>query len=108
MERFLQRLERKLKIIPVAGETLSIVPTMASLIKKYLAKEYTKIPLGFIIAIISALVYFVAPIDLIPDIIPGLGHVDDAGVILACLNLVQSDITDYQEWREKNNKILND
>ena len=106
MEKFLQKLEKKLKVIPVAGDTLAIVPTMVSLLKNYIKKEYTEIPLGSIIAIISALLYFVSPIDIIPDAIPGIGHVDDAGIILACLKLVKSDVDDYNKWREENDKFL--
>lgn len=107
MEKFLQKLEKKLKVIPVAGDTLAIVPTMVSLLKNYINKEYTEIPLGSIIAIISALLYFVSPIDIIPDAIPGIGHIDDAGIIVACLKLVKSDVDDYNKWREENNKFLN-
>ncbi len=106
MERFLQRLERKLKIIPLAGEKLAAVPVMASLIKSYVKKEYTDVPIGTIIAVISALTYVISPIDLIPDSIPVLGYFDDAAVVAACWKLVESDIEEYTQWREKNNKVL--
>ena len=106
MERFLQRLERKLKIIPLAGEKLAAGPVMASLIKSYVKKEYTDVPIGTIIAVISALTYVISPIDLIPDSIPVLGYFDDAAVVAACWKLVESDIEEYTQWREKNNKVL--
>ena len=106
MERFLQRLEKKLRVIPVAGNTLANVPAMVSLIKSYIKKEYSDIPLGTIIAIISALAYFLSPIDAIPDVLPIFGFVDDAGVVGVCLKLVNSDIEEYQKWRKNNNKIL--
>ncbi len=106
MERFLQRLERKLKIIPLAGEKLAAVPVMASLIKSYVKKEYTDVPIGTIVAVISALTYVISPIDLIPDSIPVLGYFDDAAVVAACWKLVESDIEEYTQWREKNNKVL--
>ena len=106
LERFLQKLEKKLKVIPLAGDTLAIVPIMISLVKNYIKKEYTDIPLGSIIAIISALSYWLSPFDFIPDAIPGIGQLDDAGVIVACLKLIGSDIDDYQKWREENNKNL--
>lgn len=106
MERFLQRLERKLKIIPLAGEKLAAVPVMASLIKSYVKKEYTDVPIGTIVVVISALTYVISPIDLIPDSIPVLGYFDDAAVVAACWKLVESDIEEYTQWREKNNKVL--
>ena len=55
-----------------------MVPVMISLIKSYIEKEYTEIPLGTIIAVISALIYVVSPIDIIPDSIPGAGYIDGA------------------------------
>lgn len=83
-----------------------MVPTMASLIKSYVKKEYTEIPIGSIIAILSALIYFVSPVDLIPDAIPVIGLVDDAAVVAACLNFVNSDLEEYSNWREKNGKLI--
>lgn len=106
LEEFLQKLEKKLKVIPKLGDTLAIVPSMISLIRSYIKKEYTDIPMGSIIAIISALIYFLSPIDIIPDSIPGFGHVDDAAVIATCLKWVSDDIKDYEKWRKENNKEL--
>ena len=66
-------------------------------------KKYTEVPIGSIMAIISALTYFISPVDMIPDAVPGLGYMDDAAVITACLALVHSDLAEYQKWREENN-----
>lgn len=107
MERFLQRLEKKLRVIPLAGNTLSDVPVMASLLRSFVKKEYTDIPIGTITAVVSALVYFVSPIDLIPDLLPG-GYIDDAAVIGACLKLINSDVEDYIKWRRINGKVIGD
>lgn len=104
MERFLQRLEKKLKTVPLAGEKLSYLPILVSLLRSYIKKIYTDVPIGTIISIVAATLYFVSPIDLIPDTIPGVGHVDDALVIAACWNLVQSDVEEYVEWRKINGK----
>ena len=44
-------------------------------------------------AIYSALGYFILPIDLIPDFLPG-GYVDDLGVLAAAVTTVAVYITD--------------
>ena len=106
LERFLQKLEKKLKVIPKVGDKLAEVPVMASLLKSYISKEYTDIPLGTIVAVISALSYFVSPIDIIPDTIPGVGHLYDAFVIAACLRLIEDDIHDYLKWRKETGREL--
>ena len=106
IERLLQRLEKKLQSIPKIGDKLSHIPVFASLIKSYVKKEYTEVPIGTIVAVISALGYFVSPVDLIPDVIPGVGHIDDAAVVGACLILVDSDIKEYIKWRDAHGKKI--
>lgn len=106
LERLLQRAEKKLKTIKFVGDILAAVPTFISLIRSYVKKEYTDIPIGTIIAIISAITYVAAPIDLIPDWVPGAGYLDDAAVVAACLKLVQSDLDEFIEWRDKNDKNI--
>ena len=105
LEKLLQKMERKLKVLPIVGDTFSLVPAMVSLVRSYVKKEYTEIPLGSILGIISAIIYIVSPIDLIPDPVPGVGYLDDAAVLLLCLKAgAKDDIDEYQKWREENNK----
>lgn len=104
VERLLQRLEKKLEKVPYIGTQLSVVPVLASLLKSYIQGEYKDVPIGTIIAIISALVYFVSPIDILPDSIPIVGYFDDAVVVAACWKLVDSDVKEYKAWRTKNGK----
>ncbi|NLH81780.1 MAG: DUF1232 domain-containing protein [Phyllobacteriaceae bacterium] len=51
------------------------------------------------LTLLAALAYFVAPVDLIPDVLPLLGFTDDAGVLLAAIALVGGHIT--EEHRQK-------
>ena len=107
-EEFLQKLEKKLQEIPKIGNTLAMVPTLISLVRSYIKKEYKNVPLGTIIAIVSALLYVFVVLDFLPDTIPGLGYIDDALVITACLRLIRSDVDEYNRYREKNNKYIVD
>ena len=43
-------------------------------------------------ALVAALVYFVVPVDAIPDVLPLLGFADDAAVLAAAIRLVASHI----------------
>ena len=106
LEKFLQRLENKLKVVPLAGEKLADIPILVSLVWAYTKKEYTEIPIGSIIAVIAALIYFLSPIDLIPDVVPIAGYIDDAAIIAACLVLVDSDVQEYARWCERNGKKI--
>jgi uncharacterized membrane protein YkvA (DUF1232 family) len=104
LEKFLDKLEHKLKKVPVGGEILSMLPVMVSMLRSYFKKEYKALPIGTMIALISALLYWVTPIDVFPDALPVVGYVDDATVIAACLKLINDDLKDYTEWKEKNKK----
>lgn len=103
METFLYRLENKLNKVPIGGEILSMIPVMISMLRSYIKKEYKDIPIGTVIALISALLYWLAPLDIIPDALPVAGYVDDATVVAACLKLINDDLKEYKEWRRKNN-----
>lgn len=103
-EKFLVKLENKLQVIPAVGKGLSHIPVMVSMLRSYAKKEYPELPLGTILATISALTYWLSPIDILPDIIPVIGQIDDAAVVIACIKLIDSDIKEYIEWR-KNQEI---
>ena len=56
-----------------------------NVLKLYFASAKGKANAKQIAAIIAAIGYFIAPIDLIPDITPGLGFTDDAGVLASAV-----------------------
>ena len=99
LEQVLYETEDKLKSIPKLGDTLSYIPVFVDMLKCYMTGEYKEIPTGTLIAICAVLLYFIAPIDIIPDIIPVLGFADDAAIVLAGLVLVKSDLDIFMKWR---------
>ena len=70
-----------------------------SLIKDYYQGNYRQIPYKSLSAGIVGLLYTLNPIDLIPDFIPFIGHIDDALVLTFCLKLVEKDLQKYQVWK---------
>lgn len=106
VERILQRLEAKLKEIPALGEALSEIPVLISLIRSYIRKEYALLPVASATAILAALLYFISPVDLIPDMVPFAGYIDDALVLTLCLKIVSADVDEYRHWREENGKAM--
>ncbi len=47
--------------------------------------------------VIAALIYFISPIDTIPDVVPLFGYLDDLGVITALLKFLGSELIPYYE-----------
>ena len=101
MELFLQRLEQKLDDVPLVGEQLSMVPVMISMIKSYVKKEYTDVPVQTIVAMVAALLYLISPKDLIKDSIPVLGLLDDIAVIALSWRYTVGEADKYQQWRRE-------
>ncbi|MFM2134184.1 MAG: hypothetical protein RL156_1465 [Bacteroidota bacterium] len=49
--------------------------------------------------ILGALVYFVVPVDAVPDFIPVIGYLDDAAVISAVVHALVDEIRAYESFR---------
>jgi len=47
--------------------------------------------------VIAALIYFISPIDTIPDVAPLFGYLDDLGVITALLKFLGSELIPYYD-----------
>jgi uncharacterized membrane protein YkvA (DUF1232 family) len=54
--------------------------------------------------IVGALVYFVLPLDLVPDFLPGIGFTDDLGVLVAALTTILAHVK--REHRERARELL--
>ena len=77
-----------------------------SLAKDYSSGNYNAIPKSSIIAIVAALLYFISPLDLIPDFLVGLGFVDDAFVLGLVYKQVLKELDKYQIWKDSQKKII--
>ena len=51
--------------------------------------------------LLAALAYFVLPVDLIPDLLPGIGFTDDLTVIVTTISLLRNHITAEHRNRAK-------
>ena len=49
--------------------------------------------------VVAALIYFISPIDTIPDLVPLFGYLDDLGVITALLKFLGSELIPYYNPR---------
>lgn len=49
--------------------------------------------------IVGALVYFIVPIDAVPDFLPVIGYLDDAAVISAVVHALVDEIRAYESFR---------
>lgn len=72
---------------------------LTALIKDWRAGNYRRALRWTIAAAAFALIYVINPFDIVPDVLPFVGAVDDATVIAACLMLIERDLFKYREWK---------
>ncbi|ART83429.1 hypothetical protein CBP31_13025 [Oceanisphaera profunda] len=66
-------------------------------LKLYYAAQDSDTPAWAKAIIYSALGYLILPVDAIPDVLLGVGYVDDFGVLLGALGVVAAHIKDKHE-----------
>jgi uncharacterized membrane protein YkvA (DUF1232 family) len=79
------KLEKSGKRISFAKDILALYRYMKDPIVKWYRKAI----------VVAALIYFIVPIDSIPDITPLFGYLDDLGVITALLKYLGSELMEY-------------
>lgn len=77
---------------------------MLSLVRDYLSGAYREVPYWVMGAVALALLYFLNPLDLIPDAVPGFGYLDDATVIAFCMKLIDHELERYKAWKAAQKK----
>ena len=64
-------------------------------------KHYKNISYSTIFISVLILLYFVSPIDLLPDFIPVIGGLDDAILLTYLLKLIDKEIERFMAWEKE-------
>jgi uncharacterized membrane protein YkvA (DUF1232 family) len=73
---------------------------LRALVRDWRAGKYRQAFYGTIAAVVFGLLYVINPFDIVPDVLPVIGALDDATVIGALLMLVERDLKKYRTWKE--------
>lgn len=79
--------------------------TLFSLIKDWISGDYRGVPFKALLLILAGIVYFVTPIDIIPEFIVGLGLLDDAVILGWIISQIGKELDDYRIWR-RNGRVI--
>lgn len=82
------------------GDAWDNLKLFIELVKDYSKGNYRKVSTGTILTILGAIIYFVSPVDLVPDFIVGLGLFDDAAVIGFTLKKISAELDHYKVWKQ--------
>lgn len=72
-----------------------------SMLKDYVKGDYKQVPWRTIAVLVGSLAYVVAPLDLIPDVIPIIGWSDDCLALAGALSFAKIDLEAYKVWKAK-------
>lgn len=70
-----------------------------SLVRDWLSGGYKDISRSAILLILAGIIYFVSPIDIIPDWIVGLGFADDIAFLAMIINQLDKELIKYKSWK---------
>lgn len=77
------------------------VIALARMLSSWVKGDYKNISTKSIIAVVAALIYFVNPLDLIPDFIPVIGQIDDIFVLGYLIKMLNKEIERFMAWEKE-------
>ena len=68
------------------------------LLKAWVDGSYRDVPRQTIALIVGGLLYFLSPIDLVPDFLAGFGLLDDAVILGWIIKTVRDEVEKFTDW----------
>jgi uncharacterized membrane protein YkvA (DUF1232 family) len=99
LDQFDQLLNKKNQSIHNVGDDLK---SLKRLISAFHKGSYSTIPWKSLILAVATVIYFVNPLDLIPDFLVGPGFIDDIGILMICLRRIHRDLEEFKKWEKEN------
>ena len=75
--------------------------TMMRLLLRWVDRSYRQVSWTPLLLIVGALLYFVTPIDLIPDALGAIGFVDDVTVITTVVQRLRGELDRFRAWEQR-------
>ncbi|NOX37074.1 MAG: DUF1232 domain-containing protein [Calditrichaeota bacterium] len=64
----------------------------------YRRGHYREVPWRVILYAAAAILYFLNPMDLVPDFLTGIGFVDDATVLALVVKAIHDELERFKQW----------
>tara|TARA_A100000164_G_C21739589_1_gene691653 strand:+ start:523 stop:918 length:396 start_codon:yes stop_codon:yes gene_type:complete len=87
------------------NELMEHVQLFLRMIKKSLSGEYSAFSHKTLLSLVFGLLYFVTPMDVVPDFVPLLGFSDDLSILYFIIKNFKSDIEAFKVW-ELNQELV--
>ena len=80
------------------NELMDYVQLFVRMIKRSITGEYSAFSHKTLLSLVFGLLYFVTPMDVVPDFIPLLGFSDDLSIVYFIIKNFKSDIEAFKVW----------
>lgn len=104
LKKAVERLKQYDSIYEFTDDTKERFMLIVRMLRAYVKGEYTDISKTNAVLSLAAILYFVSPIDLIPDFLIG-GLIDDLVILTWVYNNFHHEITQFLEWEEDNQML---
>lgn len=94
------------KLVKVGDETsesksfVKLIKMLIRMVSSHISGSYRSFSPGTLLMAVFSLIYFITPLDLIPDFIPALGFTDDLAVTVMIMRRFTEDIDKYRDWEQ--------
>ena len=83
------------------GKIKDDLKLLQALCLAYWRGEYRAISGKAILSIVAGLMYFLSPVDAIPDFIPVFGMLDDIAVLAWLMKVLDDELNAFRAWRNR-------
>ncbi len=82
------------------GQVLENLQALVRLVQAWVAREYVEVDRKTLMVVVAGLLYFLLPIDAIPDFIPLAGMLDDVFVVSLVVGRVAAELEKFRLWEQ--------
>ena len=84
------------------GKLVDYTKLVIRMVRNSVNGKYGQLPWQTLVMMLAGLIYFLMPIDALPDFIPVAGLLDDATILLWLGKSFQDDLSKYKAWEDMN------
>ena len=93
-----EKASEKKELGTLANEVWTTLQSLFRLVKMSASGEYTGVPTTTVVTAVAVLLYFLSPIDLIPDFIPVVGLLDDMVLVAWFSTSIKQELEKFHDW----------